>query len=75
AKPVNLPGALVAWVGPFEGVEDHKAVLYSMQAANPRPEVEIASLEFALPVDEQGKPRGDRAIPVLLAVTLGTIIK
>jgi hypothetical protein len=74
-NPRVLEAALVAWTGPIEGVEGQQAVLYSMQAINPRPEVRIESIDFALPTDKDGKPAGNRAIPALLAITAGTILK
>lgn len=75
AEPKVLEAALVAWSAPIENVEGQNAVLYSMQAANPRPDVEIETIDFVLPTDGSGQRRGDRAIPVLLAITLGTILE
>jgi beta-galactosidase len=73
--PQALPGALVAWTGAVEGLADKQAVLYSLAAPNPRPEVEISAIDFALPLDDKGNVRADRAVPALLAVTLGTVLK
>ena len=75
AEPAVLEGAVPAWTGPIEGVDDQKAVLYSMQTQNPRPDVEIGSIDVALPLDNNGNPQGNRAIPAVLAITLGTIIR
>ncbi|MEN6578097.1 MAG: hypothetical protein ABFD90_17265, partial [Phycisphaerales bacterium] len=58
---VALPGAQVAWVGPYENSED-KAVAYAKQWNNPRPDVEIASVDMVY----AGKERG---VPALLAIT------
>jgi beta-galactosidase len=74
-QPSILEAALVAWSGPIESAPEQRAVLYSMQAPNPRPDVEIDTMDFALPLDAEGKPTGGRAVPALLAVTTGTILK
>ena len=60
-QPEALPGAQLAWTRPYEGTEFHAAV-YSKQWNNPRPEVEIQSIDV-LPVES---PRGSAA---LLAIT------
>jgi beta-galactosidase len=59
--PEELPGASLGWTSKYEG-RDESAVAYSMQWTNPRPEVEIESIDFTY-----GKDR--RAVPVLLAIT------
>jgi beta-galactosidase len=59
--PRALPGAQVAWVGPYEHSED-KAVAYAKQWNNPRPDVEIASVDMEY-VDK------DRGVPALFAIT------
>ena len=46
-----------------------RGVLYAMQADNPRPQVAIASIDIV-----PGKD-GGRAVPAVLAITLGTVIK
>ncbi|MFQ6097338.1 MAG: hypothetical protein ACE5O2_06370, partial [Armatimonadota bacterium] len=74
-KPKALEGALVAWTGAVPGLEGKKAVLYSMQVRNPRPDVVIDTIDFTLGKRPDGKTAGDRAIPVLLAITLGTLIE
>ena len=43
--PTALPGAQIAWVRPYEGTE-FSAVAYSMQWTNPRPGVEIKSVDM-----------------------------
>jgi beta-galactosidase len=60
-QPQPLPGAQLAWTKPYEGTEFHAAV-YAKQWNNPRPDVEVRSLDV-LPGDS---PRGTAA---LLAVT------
>ena len=59
--PATLPGAQTAWIQPFEN-SDEKAVAYSKQWNNPRPDVAITSVDM-IPVDPK------RGTPVLLAVT------
>lgn len=60
-QPKALPGAQVAWTRPYEGSEDH-AVAYARQWNNPRPDVQIES------VDMVGVDR-ERGVPALLAIT------
>jgi beta-galactosidase len=59
--PAAIPGAQIAWTKKYDGTE-YTAVAYAKQWNNPRPDVEIKSIDF-LPGD---KPRGT---PALLAVT------
>jgi len=59
--PRAIPGAQIAWTRPYEGT-DLKAVAYSKQWNNPRPDVTIASIDMVY----GAQPRG---VPVLLAVT------
>jgi hypothetical protein len=47
--------------------EDVRGVLYGMQVTNPRPDVEIESIDVVAP-----GPKG-RAVPAVLAITLGNI--
>ncbi len=74
SDPRPLEGAQIAWTGDVPAAPGKKAVLYSMQAQNPRPETTITAIDFLPGVDEKGKPT-NRAVPVLLAITLGTLIK
>ena len=60
-RPSALPGAQVAWIGPYESSEDN-AVAYAKQWNNPRPDVEIASVDMVY-VDR------DRGVPALFAIT------
>ena len=62
--PAALPGAQIAWVKPFAGTKE-SAVAYSMQWNNPRPTVEIQSIDLVSGPDRRG-------VPVLLAVTAAT---
>ncbi len=59
-----IPGAQIAWTKPYAGTE-WTAVAYAKQWNNPRPEVEIKSLDMVA----GGQPRG---VPALLAVTAAT---
>ena len=73
-SPKPLSGARLAWSQAIQvrvGRQEQKemrAVLYSMQVANPRPEVRIERIDFVLGKD------GPRAVPALLAVTTGEIV-
>lgn len=60
-KPESLPAAQLAWTRPYEGTDEHAAV-YSKQWNNPRPDVEIHSID----VVSVPNPRGTVA---LLAIT------
>jgi beta-galactosidase len=64
-QPEPLPGAQLAWTRPYEGTEFHAAV-YAKQWTNPRPDVEIRSLD----VVQGASPRGTAA---LLAVTAASV--
>jgi beta-galactosidase len=63
--PKPLPGAQVAWSGKFEGA-DERAVVYAKQWNNPRPGVEIRSVDMVYGKDK------DRGVPALIAVTAVT---
>lgn len=60
-EPRPLPGAQIAWTRPYAATGE-TAVAYLKQWTNPRPGVEIKSLDFAYGKD----PRG---VPALLALT------
>lgn len=60
-KPRAIPGAQIAWTKPFEGTPN-SAVAYSKQWNNPRPEVEIKSIDMVYGPERRG-------VPVLIAVT------
>jgi len=63
-SPAALPGAQIAWVRPFEGT-DQSAVAYSMQWNNPRPGVEIQSIDLVSGAAKVG-------VPALLSITAAT---
>lgn len=63
--PLAIPGAQIAWTRPYED-GDTSAVAYAKQWNNPRPDVEIKSIDM-LPGQH---PRGT---PALLAVTAATV--
>lgn len=67
--PGPLEGAAVALAFNVPGLEGRKGVLYGMKVSNPRPDVEIATIDIVLGRDSR------RAIPVVLAITLGTILE
>ena len=62
--PLALPGAQFAWTRKFDNSED-SAVAYSKQWNNPRPNVEIRSVDVVY-----GKDR--RGVPALLALSAAT---
>jgi beta-galactosidase len=66
----ELPGVATAKPGyalTKPGGQGKRAVLYSMQAANPRPDVKIASMDVVR--------TSDRAVPAVVAVSLGQIVE
>jgi len=65
AEPAPLPGAQIAWSAKYEGTKE-SAVAYSMQWNNPRPEVEIKSLDLVYVKDRRG-------VPALLALTAARV--
>ena len=62
--PRVIPGAQLAWASKYEG-SNESAVAYSKQWNNPRPEVEIKSIDMLYGADKRG-------VPVLLAITVAT---
>jgi hypothetical protein len=60
-EPKAISGAQIAWIRPYPNTE-FTAVAYSKQWNNPRPNVEIATVDL-----EYGDSR--RGVPVLLAMT------
>lgn len=64
AEPKALREAAVAWSADLPGEATEKAVLYSMQWNNPRPEVEIRSIDIVCP--EDARRYGE---PAVLAIT------
>lgn len=61
-EPKALPGAQLAWTAKFDDA-DESAVAYSKQWNNPRPGVEIQSVDLVYGKDK------DRGVPALIAVT------
>ena len=70
-EPRQLEQAAVAWT---MANGDTRATLYSMKVMNPQPDKKIALIEVQLGQGERGGA-SQRAIPALLAVTVGTIVK
>jgi hypothetical protein len=64
--PKAIAGAQVAWTGSFPNSKEI-AVAYAKQWNNPRPNVEIKSVDFSYGPDDQ-----KRGVPVLLAITAAT---
>ena len=65
-EPAGLKNATVAWAAAFPNdASGEKAVVYQMQWNNPRPGVEIRSVDLAY----DASTRGRYGIPALLAVT------
>jgi beta-galactosidase len=65
--PRAIPGAQVAWVSKYADSSE-SAVAYSKQWNNPRPDVEIKSVDMAYGADKRG-------VPVLLAITTAIAAK
>lgn len=63
-EPLPVENAQIAW---SHKLNDRRAVLYSMKVPNPRPDVEIESIDIEL---AEG---GSRAVPAVLAITLGQV--
>jgi beta-galactosidase len=59
--PAAIPGAQLAWVRSYPGT-DFKAVAYAKQWNNPRPNVEITTIDMVQGTDRRG-------VPALLAIT------
>ncbi|MBI5723458.1 MAG: hypothetical protein HZA50_05830 [Planctomycetes bacterium] len=70
-EPGPLMGSVIAWVGPIEkDTEGRKAVLYSMQWDNPRPDAEIASVDVVY-----GDDKDKWGAPSVLAITAASAAK
>jgi hypothetical protein len=67
-----LTGAQLAWSAPIEAAGGWRAVLWSMKAANPRPDAEVRSIDVLPGMTKEGKP-ANRAVPALLAITAGKV--
>ena len=74
AKPADLEGAAVAWHAKLSDNENRQAVLYSMKVDNPRDDVEITSVDMLPGVDDEGNTT-NRAVPAIVAMTIGTILE
>jgi hypothetical protein len=66
-QPTALFEARIAWRQRLKTLEAREAVLYSMQAANPRPDVAIESIDIVR--------TSQRAVPAVLGITLGKVIQ
>ena len=53
-------------------MKDRRATLYSKKVINPKPEVTITSFDVLPGVNDRGQPE-NRAVPALLAVTIGKV--
>jgi len=63
-EPAQIPGAQLAWTQAYEGT-DFCAAAYSKQWLNPRPDVEIKSLDILYGAQKRG-------VPCVLAITAAT---
>jgi beta-galactosidase len=61
-EPKAIPGAQIAWTGKYDDGNE-SAVIYAKQWNNPRPGIEVSTVDLVY-----GKDR-DRGVPALLAVT------
>jgi len=73
-KPQALPGAAVAATFPVPGADGKVGVLYSMEVANPRPDVVIDTIDFLPGMNAAGK-KVNRGVPALLGITLGSLVE
>jgi len=63
-EPLQIPGAQLAWTQSYEGT-GFCAVAYSKQWLNPRPDVEVKSLDILCGAQKRG-------VPCVLAITAAT---
>ncbi len=63
-QPQGLPQASVAWAAPVAKDPGRQTVVYQMAWTNPRPDVEIRTIDVREP-----DPAGGYGIPVVLAIT------
>jgi len=69
--PTGLKSATVAWSAPFPGENSpDEAVVYQMQWNNPRPDMEISSIDL-----EYGPDGAKYGVPALLGISAGLEIK
>ena len=66
-EPKAIPGAQIAWSRPYDG-SLARAVAYSKQWSNPRPDVVISSIDVEYPKDRRG-------VPAVLAITAASAEK
>jgi len=66
-EPRPLLGARVGWARRFDALEGKYAVIYSMTADNPRPDVEITSIDV--------KRLDTRGAFAVLAITAGEVVR
>jgi hypothetical protein len=65
-QPAALPDARIAGRQPLPALDGRYAVLYAMQAANPRPDVPIETIDLLR--------IGQRVVPAVLGITLGEVL-
>lgn len=65
-QPKPLVAGRIGWSAPLADGSGRRMVVYSMQAANPRPDVEIRAIDV--------RRTSDRANPAVLAITLGQLL-
>jgi hypothetical protein len=63
--PQALPGAALAWTGALD--DQQRAVVYSMQWNNPRPDVPIDNIDIVASPDDT-----DWGVPAVFAITTAT---
>jgi hypothetical protein len=66
-QPKPLIGARVGWSRCLDALEGKHAIIYSMQADNPRPNVEIESIDI--------RRTDDRGAFAVLAITAGEAVQ
>jgi hypothetical protein len=66
-EPTPLLGARVGWSRRYDDLDGNHAVVYSMQADNPRPEVEIETIDI--------RRRDNRGALAVLAISAGEVVE
>ena len=73
-EPKLLSGADLAWSGPAKYGKNRVQAIYSMQAMNPRPDVEITTIDIMEGRDDARKRPTDRGLFAVLGITTGRIV-
>jgi len=74
-EPKIISGADVAWWGPGKYGANRIQAIYSMKARNPRPEVEIESIDVVEGWDDARNRPTNRGLFAVLGITVGKIVQ